>query len=121
MPTFRPRVLVLASEPVIAAFLAMLLELDGYLVDFARRGESAEDAITRLRPPLIICADGALDEVSSDRFLTEAADRAHVVLFAAPEAREEVSALAARHGFPFFELPVDRETLSRVLEEALAS
>lgn len=118
MPAPKNRVLVLAREPVIAAFLAMLMELDGYSVDFAQPGERAEDAIARLRPPLIICADGALSEVSSDLFLARAAKRGAVVLFATPELADEVRALAARRGFPFFVLPVDRETLSRVLEAA---
>jgi DNA-binding NtrC family response regulator len=112
---------VLASEPVIAAFLAMLMELDGYAVEFAQPGERAEDAIARLHPPLVICADGSLAEVSSDLFLARAAKRGPVVLFAAPEMSEEVRALAERRGFPFFELPVDRDTLSRALAEAHAS
>ncbi|HEX2780323.1 MAG TPA: hypothetical protein VHM30_12545 [Gemmatimonadaceae bacterium] len=121
MPNSKTRVLVLAREPVIAAFLALLMELDGYNVDFAQVGERAEDAIERLHPPLIICADGTLSELSSDLFLARASKRGRVVLFAAPELGEDVRELAARRGFPFFGLPVDRETLSRALAAARAT
>lgn len=98
----------------------MLMELDGYATDFAQPGERPEDAIARLRPPLVICADGALPEVGSDLFLARAAKRGPVVLFAAPDLAESVREIAKRHGFPFVELPVDRGTLGRVLEEAIA-
>lgn len=121
MPNSKIRVLVLAREPVLAALLAMLMELDGYNVDFARAGERIEDAIGRLHPPLIICADGALAELSSDLFLARAAKRGRVVLFASPELADNVRELADRRGFPFFELPVDRATLSRALAEAHAT
>ena len=121
VPTSKSRVLVLAREPVIAAFLAMLMELDGYVAEFAKPGERAEDAIARLRPPLVICADGALPEVSSDLFLARAAKRGRVVLFAAGAISAEVRELAARRGFPFFALPVDRDTLARALEGAVAT
>lgn len=112
---------MLAREPVIAALLGLLMELDGYTVDFAAPDEPPDEAIARLRPPLIICADGALADATSDVFLARAAKKGRVVLFASPELAEEVRALAERRGFPFFELPVDRDTLNRVLEEALAS
>ena len=121
MPTPKTRVLVLAREPVIAAFLAMLMELDGYVAEFAQPGERAEDAIARVRPPLVICADGALPEVSSDLFLARAAKRGRVVLFAAGQVSAEVRELAARRGFRFFTLPVDRDTLARALEETVAT
>jgi DNA-binding NtrC family response regulator len=121
VPTAKTRVLVLAREPVIAALLAMLMELDGYTVDFAQPGERPEDAIARLRPPMIVCADGGLPEIGSDLFLARAAKRARVVLFSGPEIAAEVRALAERRGFPFFDLPVDLETLARVLDEAMAT
>ena len=120
VPSQKIRVLVLAREPVIAALLAMLMELDGYQIDFAQPGERAEDAIARLHPPMIICADGALPDVESDLFLARAAKRGPVVLFGASEMSDEVRALASRRGFPYFALPVDRDTLSRVLADALA-
>ena len=121
MPTPKTRVLVLAREPVIAAFLAMLMELDGYVAEFAQPGERAEDAIARVRPPLVICADGALPEVSSDLFLARAAKRGRVVLYAAGQVSAEVRELAAPRGFRFVTLPVDRDTLARALEETVAT
>ena len=118
MPHSRTHVLVLASEPVIAALLALLMELDGFVADFPRDGERPEDAIARLHPPLVICADGALPARASDLFLARAAKRGQIVLFAAREIAADVRARAEQRGFPFFELPVDRETLARVLAAA---
>lgn len=106
---------------MIAALLALLMELDGYLADFPRPGERAEDAIARLHPPLVICADGARPELDSDLFLARATKRRPVVLFAAPEVAATVREFAEQRNFPFFELPVDRETLTRALEEAVAT
>ena len=121
MPNSRIHVLVLASEPVIAALLALLMELDGYTADFPRPDERAEDAIARLRPPLVICADGALPEMDSDLFLARATKRGPVILFAAPEMTARVRELAARRNFPFFQLPVDRDTLARLLADAVTA
>ena len=121
MPTSTIHVLILASEPVIAALLALLMELDGYTVDFPRSGERPEDAIARLHPPLVVCADGGLPEAGSDLFLARASKRGHVVLFSVLELAPLVRERAEKRGFPFFELPVDRDTLARVLDEAVAT
>ncbi|NUO63701.1 MAG: hypothetical protein HOQ11_16835 [Gemmatimonadaceae bacterium] len=121
MPTPTIHVLILACEPVIAALLALLMELDGFTADFPQPGERPEDAIARLHPPLVVCADGGLPEAESDLFLARASRRGRVVLFSVPELAPMVRARAEERGFPYFELPVDREKLARVLNEAAAT
>lgn len=112
-------VLVLAREPVIAALLGMLIELEGYHPHFPADGESVDDALARLRPPIILCADCELAEVPTDLFFARAARaRARVVLFGSPAAAAEVRELAAERGLPFFLLPTDLDALARALDEA---
>src|SRR6476469_5817107 len=75
-------VLVLARDAVIAALLGLLLELEDYEAVFPRPDERPEDAIARLRPPLIVLLDGTLDTAHSDLFHVRAAARgSRVVLF----------------------------------------
>src|SRR5256885_1985747 len=91
--TARPhqtRVLVLARESVLAALIGMLLELEDYDPVFAEPGERPEDAIRRLRPPLIVMLDGEIDAASSDLFYARAAaSGARVVLFSEPVAADQ--------------------------------
>lgn len=119
MPARRERttVLILARESVIAALIGMLLELEEYEPVFADPGERPEDAIRRLRPPLIVLLDGALDAATSDLFHARAdAAGARVVLFTEPLAAEELRAVARERRLPCVVMPVDRATLGRVLD-----
>jgi hypothetical protein len=112
-------VLVLAREPVIAALLGMLIELEGYHPHFPTEGESVDDALSRLRPPIILCADCELAAVPTDLFFARAARaRVRVVLFGGPAAAAGVRELAAERGLPFFLLPTDLDALARALDEA---
>jgi len=113
----RTKVLVLARETVIAALIGMLLELEHYEPVFAEPDERPEDAIRRLRPPLIVMLDGELDAASSDLFYARAsASGARVVLFTEPLAAEEIRAVARERRLPYVVMPIDRATLGRVLD-----
>lgn len=115
----RTQVLVLAGESVLAALIGLLLELEDYEPVFAEPTERPEDAIRRLRPPLIVMLDGQLDAASSDLFYARAAAaRARVVLFSEPLAAEKIRAAARRRTLPYVAMPVDRATLGRVLAAA---
>jgi hypothetical protein len=112
-------VLVLARDAVIAALLGLLLELEDYEVVFPRPDERPEDAIARLRPPLIVLLDGTLDTAHSDLFHVRAAARgSRVVLFSEPLAADEVRAIARRRDIAYGPMPVDRSTLGGVLRRA---
>lgn len=119
VPKPKSSVLVLAREPVIAALLGMLIELEGYHPYFPAAGESVDAALSRLRPPIILCADCELAEVPTDLFFARAARaRARVVLFGSPAAADTVRRVAAERGVPFFLLPTDLDTLARALDDA---
>jgi hypothetical protein len=110
------KVLVLSPEPLVAALVGMLLELEAYEPAFAAPEESPEDAVTRVRPLAVIMLDGGLDAARSDLFFARVAKRrVPVLLFAEPAAGAEVAALAEARGLPFVVLPTDRATLARVL------
>lgn len=118
----RIKVLIVASETLVAALLGLLLELDDYEPVFAEPGERPEDALRRLRPPLIVVLDGALDAARSDLFYARAAKHhAHVVLFDPLLPALDVTALARARGVPCFRMPPHRAALVRTLEDALAS
>jgi DNA-binding NtrC family response regulator len=114
------RVLILARESVIAALIGMLLELEAYEPVFAEPDERYDDAIRRVRAPLVVILDGETDEARSDLFFARAAQAgARVVLFSEPVAAEAVQAAARQRRLPFFAMPVDRATLGQVLRRAV--
>lgn len=120
-PVPKPKfsVLVLAREPVIAALLGMLIELEGYHPHFPAHGENVDDALARLRPPIILCADCELTDVPTDLFFARVTRaRARVVLFGSAAAEARVRELAAERGLPFFLLPTDLDALARALDDA---
>ena len=116
----KARVLILARDSVIAALIGMLVEMDGYDPAFPAPGEAAEQALARLRAPIVVCVDCDIPEVQSDLFFARVArSSARVVIFGAPGAEQRTRELAARRALHYFLLPTDRATLSRVLDAAL--
>jgi CheY-like chemotaxis protein len=116
------KVLVLSDQPMTAALLGMLLELEGYEPAFAREGESAEAALARVRPLLVVLVDHALDVAGSDLFLTRAARRqVGIVLFGGHDASNSASAWAQSRRVPWFRMPADGPELRRVIEASTAS
>lgn len=119
-PPAKTRVLILARESVIAALIGMLLELEAYEPVFAEPDERYDDAIRRVRAPLVVILDGESEEARSDLFYARAAQGgARVVLFSEPVAAEAVQTAARARRLPFFAMPVDRETLGTVLRQAV--
>jgi DNA-binding NtrC family response regulator len=116
----KARVLILARDSVIAALIGMLVEMDGYDPAFPAPGEAAEQALARLRAPIVVCVDCDIPEVQSDLFFARVArSSARVVLFGAPGSEQRMKDLAARRSLHYFLLPTDRVTLARVLNSAL--
>jgi CheY-like chemotaxis protein len=115
----KPKVLVIAGEPVVAALLGMLLELEQFEPVFATPGERAEDALARVLPPLVILLDGDESLARSDLFFARAAkSRASVVVFTTPRSTPDARASALARGNPWFALPVERRALAQILTEA---
>ncbi len=117
IPTPLSKILILAREPLVAALVGMLLELDKYEPAFALADEPPEEAIRRLRPFLVLVLDGAFEEASSDVFHARLKGTP-VVLFATPTNAAAVRAIANERRLPWFTMPVDRETLVRAVREA---
>ena len=113
--------LIVAGDPMVAALLGILLDPGRHEPVYPQPSERPEDAIVRLRPPLAILLDGELESASSDLFLARAdRARATLLLFAPPSTNgSSVRALAEQRGMPCFSLPVDRASLTRLLDEAL--
>jgi hypothetical protein len=110
------KVLVLSREPLVAALVGMMLELEAYEPTFAGPEESPEDAVTRVRPLFVVLLDGGMDAAGSDLFFARVAKRrVPVVLFAEPAASADVEELARARGLPCLVLPADRSALARVL------
>ena len=96
----------------------MLLELEDYEPVFAAPDERPEDAIRRLRPPLIVVLDGQLPEATSDLFFARCAQSgARVCLFSEPVAADEVRAAARARRAGYFAMPVDRRDLGAALAQ----
>ena len=114
------KVLILTSEPMLAAFLGMLLELEAYEPVFADPGERAEDALTRHRPLLVILLEIVLDAARSDLFFARAAKRGvHVLLFRTPGTAPGVTPATTARDLPLFEMPIDRAELSQLIRDAV--
>jgi hypothetical protein len=116
------KVLVLSDQPMTAALLGMLLELEGYEPAFGQEGENAEAALVRVRPLLVVLVDHALDVAKSDLFLARAARRqVGVVTFRAHGSGDGGTAWAQSRRVPSFRMPVDGAELRRAIEAATAS
>lgn len=118
----RIRVLVVAADPVIAALLGLLLDPGAYEPVFPGALESPEQALTRMRPRLVILLDADLDAARSDLFFARTERlKASVVIFEAPTVGSRTPPdRVSRGSGAVLHLPTDRETLSQVLDRAVA-
>lgn len=123
-PDTRARVLVVAADPLVAALVGMLLEPASWEPAFPLPGERPEDALARLRPPVVLLLDGEHAAARSDLFLARVQRaRAGLVLFTPPPhvPGTGIAESAARvRGVPCVAMPVDRGALTRAIEAALA-
>ena len=114
------RVLIIASDPMVAALVGLLLDPDRYDPMFPRARERPEDALVRIRPPLVLVLDCDLDAARSDLFYARTTKtRATVVLFGPPGSRANVVELARVRGVPWVHLPTDRATLTEAIQTAI--
>src|SRR6266581_5363704 len=103
-------VLIVSADAVGAALLGVLIETLGYLVQFGRPPEGAEQGMRRARPKvcLIDCdpvtCNGALMGRARMRGVT-------VIIFGTPEALDRVRALAVEHDIDMLRMPADASVL----------
>jgi hypothetical protein len=112
------KVLILADEPMAAALLAMLLELEGYDPAFALDNESADAALARVKPLLVALVDHTLDVAKSDIFLARAARRQVGVVLFGTRGSATPPAWATSRRVPWFRMPVDGAALRHAIEES---
>lgn len=116
------KVLVLCDQPMAAALLGMLLELEGYEPAFPQESEAPDAALERVKPLLVVLVDHVLDVARSDIFLMRAARRqVGVAVFAAEETKEWPPHWAVARRVPSFRMPVDGAELRRAIDESTSS
>jgi DNA-binding NtrC family response regulator len=114
-------ILILSDDAVAAALLGALIETLGYSVKFARRPESAEESIRRVRPNVcLLDCDNPSD--CSDELLGRAAmRRISVVVFGTSDALDRVRALAAQHHIDTLLMPTEPDVIDAILKRALVN
>lgn len=116
----RARILVLASDPVVAALLGLLAETADYTPAFAAEGERAEDAIDRVRPLFVVLLDGSMQAADSDLFYARAARQRVALAIFSTSARARFPQGALRRGIPCASLPLELAALEALLDTASA-
>ena len=110
--------LILSPDPLGAALLAAAVELAGFRAEFAATGESAGDAVRRVRPRLVLL-DARDPGLGDERLLGPALLLgAWVYLFGTAETLRNREVAAARHGAEMLRLPEDTEQLPELLRRA---
>src|SRR3954463_15350354 len=99
-------ILILSDEPVIAALVGLLIELEGREPAFPRAQESPADALDRLRPVAVALVDSAFASARSDVFFAMAAQKRVSIIVFGPEARaHDIGEIAAQRCIPWLVLP----------------
>jgi hypothetical protein len=105
-----------------AALVASLVELVRLQPAFAASGESADQALARVRPMLAILVDALSDVAESDLFLARARSRSvAVALFCGLADKPRHTEWALQRDVPVFGLPADSASLQSWLTELAGS
>lgn len=115
----RQSVLVLSSDPLAAALLGAAIELAGHAPRFAQSDEAARAALLRVRPRLVV-VDCDHEDACSDAFIGPALmTGSRVLLFRSRRTRRDVGELSDRLGLRVVEMPMEHESLTRLLHQML--
>ena len=116
----RAAVLIFSSDPLSAALLGAAVELAELVPIFPQSAEGARPALLRVRPQLVL-VDCDHDEACSDAFVGPAImTGARVMLLRSRRSVTDRAAFAERLGLTVVEMPVEHETLGRLLHEELS-
>lgn len=111
------RVLIIASEPLLAALIGVLVELTGLRAAFARHDEAPSHALARVRPIAAILLDAVTDDASSDLFLARARRRkTPVLMFGSTASVSSKRSWATERAIPIYALPAEIDALQGSLE-----
>lgn len=115
----RHAVLVLSSDPLAAALLGAAIELAGHAPRFPLSEEAARTALLRIRPRLVVI-DCDHEDGCSDAFIGPALmTGSRVLLFQSRRTQRDVSELAGRLGLSVMDMPMEHESLSRLLNRVM--
>ena len=106
-------VLILAREDVIAALLALMVELRGMKPHFIAGGESLATALGGGQLPVLIDCDHP--DCNAETLELIRKHGGEPILFSPYRLQAEVTRLASRFGTRSFTLPTDPETLGKLL------
>jgi hypothetical protein len=113
-------VLILSADATLAALLGALVELEGYEPLFPRVDETADVALTRLRPRASV-VDGKFLNALNEVFYARAKMlEARVILLSPLPLSPRLRELVDRYGFTVLTLPLDREAFSKSITDAMA-
>jgi hypothetical protein len=114
------RVLIIASDHLLAALVGALVEATSLQAAFLRDDEPPEEALNRVRPIAAILLDAATEAAASDLFFARARRRhTPVLLFGSVSAVQGRRAWAKEHKVPAFALPTELDDLQAALEGLL--
>jgi hypothetical protein len=114
------KVLVIATDPMLAALVGALVELTQLRAAFLEPDERPEDALARVKPLVAILVDAQTDDAASDLFLARARRRGiRVLMFGPVAAVARREAWARRTGVPVFRLPEGVAALQAALDVLL--
>jgi hypothetical protein len=109
-------VLLLSADPLASALLGAAVELAGHAPRFPRAGETARDALRRLRPHavLIDCDhDSCSDEFIGPALMTGA----RVQLYRSRRTTRDAGDVARRLGLSVVEFPMEPDALTALLRD----
>lgn len=123
MPTnANRRVLILCAEPLLGALVASVVEAADATPHFAREGESATEALERVRPMAVVLLDAMHQDAGSEIFLGRARRyAAELLLFGSAGALRDAETWARAQGIPTFALPEQFHELKLAVDRACST
>jgi DNA-binding response OmpR family regulator len=110
--------LVISTDPMTAALLGLLLELESYHVVYHEGEEALAVLFDRVRPVMVL-VDVDHPDGFSEAFTAYVRDAGgRVLAFSPGRLRDDVRELATARQLPWFALPIDRATFAAALASA---
>ena len=114
------KILIVASDPILAALVGTLVEFARYTAAFPAPDEPPTQALTRVKPLAAVLLDVSEQNGVSDVFVSRAQRLAvPVLLFGGRAVLAERADWAARHGLATFALPDEISLLEGAVERIM--
>lgn len=111
------KILIVASDPLLAALVGTLVETKRYVPAFPTPNEAPDVALERVKPLAAILLDAGDATAESDLFVSRVRRMsARVLVFGSTELLRRREEWIARHALPAFTLPQELALLEEALE-----